>query len=457
VIGAALVSIALTLASLAPPDRATFIASLTTEEALVLQYTWAYWARPNQTIPQGDWSTWMVLAGRGFGKTRVGAQQVHQWATELGPSGRIALVGKDPADIRKTMVEGESGLLACAAPWFYPTFEPTKRVVVWPNGCRGFTYSAEVPDDLRGPQHHKFWGDELCKWRFPQETWDNLQFGLRLGDNPQGVVTTTPSRIKTLREILTDPGTVTTRGSTYDNAANLPQKFLDYLKRKYEGTTLGRQELFAELIEDVEGALWTHKMVDDQRVRQAPAMRKIVVAIDPAASSGPDASETGIVVAGVGEDGHGYVLEDLSDRYTPDGWATKAVDAFDRHQADAIIAEKNNGGEMVEHTVRTVRKLIPYRAVHASRGKRTRAEPVAALYEQKRVHHVGTFAQLEDQMTTWVPGMESPDRMDGLVWALTDLIVTGPGEAAGAMEEPEDAAAVSGLRRRFGIVGRPTR
>jgi phage terminase large subunit-like protein len=434
-----MVSTALVLASLTGADRAAFVASLTSEEALVLQHTWTFWARPTQAAPGGDWSTWLVLAGRGFGKTRVGAEQVHQWARELGPEGRIALVGKDPADIRKTMIEGESGLLTCAAPWFRPVFEPSKREVVWPNGCHGFTYSAEVPDDLRGPQHHKFWGDELCKWRFPQETWDNLQFGLRLGDNPQGVVTTTPKLMPTLREILNDPMTATTRGSTYDNAANLPQKFLNHLRRKYEGTQLGRQELYADLIGDAEGALWTRAAIEAARVKVLPALRRIVVAIDPAATSSEDASETGIVVAAVGEDGHGYVIEDLSGQFTPDGWATIAVNAYKTQQADRIIAEQNNGGEMVEHTVRTVDKAVSYRAVHASRGKRTRAEPVAALYEQGRIHHLGYLGNLEDQMCTWDAraGARSPDRMDALVWALTDLIIDGHEPGMGAVEEPD--------------------
>jgi phage terminase large subunit-like protein len=436
VIGAVLMSIALTLASLAPADRAAFVQNLTPEEALVLQHTWDFWARSEQRAPAGDWSTWLVLAGRGYGKTRVGGEQVHTWAKELGKDGRIALIGKDPADIRKTMIDGESGLIACAPPWFRPQYEASLRTMTWPNGCRAFTYSAEVPDDLRGPQHHKYWGDELCKWKRPQETWDNLQFGLRLGDNPQGVVTTTPRPIPTLKEILSDPTTVTTRGSTYDNAANLPRKFLDHLKRKYEGTRLGRQELRAEVLTDTPGALWTLAMIEACRVHEAPRLVRIGIAIDPQGSApqpGDETddghAETGIVAGGVDANDVPYILHDRSDQYTPGEWGKVAVELFEELKADFIVAEANNGGEMVAHVVQTAAralgKSVTVKLVHASRGKQTRAEPVSSLYEQQRAHHVGVFPELEDQMSTWVPGQKSPDRMDALVWLVTELVLNG--------------------------------
>lgn len=434
--GALLMSLALALASLVPAERQAFVASLTPEEALVLQYHWPFWARPNQLPPSTDYGTWLVLSGRGFGKTRIGAEQVHTWAQELGDGGRIALIGKDPPDVRKTMIEGESGLMACAPPWFRPDFEPGLRQLTWPNGCLAFTYSSEVPDQLRGPQHHKYWGDELCKWKRPQETWDNLQFGLRLGDNPQGIITTTPRPIPTLREILADESTVITRGSTYENRGNLPAKFLAYLLRKYEGTRLGRQELHAELLTDTPGALWTLALIESCRVREAPPMRRLGIAIDPAGKKGdagdeePESdgpAETGIVVGGIGEDGLPYVLEDLSESYSPGEWGRKVVAHYQTRKADFVIAEANNGGDMVEHVVRVAARdmgvTVNVKQVHASRGKFTRAEPVSALYEQRRARHVGMFPELEDQMSTWVPGQRSPDRMDALVWLMTKLVL----------------------------------
>lgn len=444
--GRLLMSLALTLATLTPAQRASFVETLTSEEALVLQYHWPFWARPNQLAPEGEWATWLVLAGRGFGKTRVGAEQVHSWAQELGAGGRIALIGKDPGDVRKTMIEGESGLQACAPPWFYPTYEPAKLELTWPNGCRAFAYSAEVPDKLRGPQHHKFWGDELCKWAQAQDTWDNLQFGLRLGDNPQGVITTTPRPIATLREILADPTTVITRGSTFDNQANLPGRFLDRLLRLYEGTRLGRQELNAEVLGDTPGALWTLKGIEACRTRTAPERYvRVGVAIDPGASdpkkaeSAEEQAETGIVAGGLDDAGMPYVLHDVSGHYTPAEWGKRAVELYTELQADFIIAEANNGGEMVRHVVETaardLRTHVHVRLVHASRGKLTRAEPVSALYEQQRARHLGVFPELEDQMTTWVPGQKSPDRMDALVWLITALALDlNPDTPDGAMD-----------------------
>jgi phage terminase large subunit-like protein len=389
--------------------------------------------------PGSDWTTWLVLAGRGFGKTRCGAEWVRACvcgATPLarGRYRRVALVAETAADARDVMVEGESGLLSIHPDGFRPDYQPSKRRLVWPNGAVATLYNAVEPGQLRGPQHEAAWADELAKWRYGEETWDNLQFGLRLGARPRQVVTTTPKPSKFLRQIMSDPATVVTRGSSYENIANLAPAFLKRIIAKYEGTRLGRQELNAELLEDTPGALWTRARLDELRVAKAPELRRIVVAVDPAAGSGESNDETGIVVAGLGLDGQGYVLEDASLRGSPDAWGRAAVMAYRRWAADRIIGEVNNGGEMVEHVIRTVDKSVPYKAVRASRGKVSRAEPVAALDEQGRVHHVGGFPELEDQMCAFARGFDrasagfSPDRVDARVWALSELMLTPAGE-----------------------------
>jgi len=402
------------------------LSSLSEEEALMLLYEWRFWARPNQLPPENWRQVWLILAGRGFGKTRTGAETV-RWMVEAGRAKRIALVAPTAADARDVMVEGESGILAISRPDFKPEYEPSKRRITWPNGAMAFTYSAEEPDRLRGPQHDFAWCDELATWKYPDDTWDNLIFGLRLGDNPRVVVTTTPKPIPLVRKLVNDPETVVTRGSTYENAANLPPSFLKEIRDKYEGTRLGRQEIYAEILDDVPGALWNRTMLDELRVKKAPELIRIVVAIDPAVTSGEDSDETGIIVAGKGVDGHAYVLDDLSCRLSPDGWARRAVDAYHRYEADRIVAEVNNGGDLVEATIRTVDSKAAYKAVRASKGKRTRAEPIAALYEQGKIHHVGSFPLLEDQMCNFTPdGYDgSPDRVDALVWALTELMLKG--------------------------------
>lgn len=392
------------------------------EAAEALLWDWKTWGRPNQQAPDGDWRTWLVLAGRGFGKTRTGAEWVR--AQVSAGYGRIALVAPTAADARDVMVEGESGILAIAPPSARPHYEPSKRRITWPNGAIAVTYSADEPDRLRGPQHDSAWCDEAAAWRYP-DAWDMLQMGMRLGPNPRTVVTTTPKPVRLIRDLIKAHDTVITRGSTFDNAPNLPKPFLDSIKRQYAGTRLGRQELYAELLEDTPGALWTRAMIDDARVSIVPTMNRVVVAIDPAVTAHETSDETGMVVVGLGTDGHGYVLADRSLRASPDGWARAAVAAYTSWQADRIVAEANNGGDLVETVLRMVDPNVPYRAVRASRGKVSRAEPVAALYEQGRVHHVGVFDRLEDQMTTYTPeAAQSPDRLDALVWALTDLIVS---------------------------------
>jgi len=393
--------------------------------ASALETDWHAVARPEQLPPPGDWNGWAVIAGRGFGKTRCGAEWVRS-IVESGEARRIALVAPTSADARDTIVEGESGILAISPTWNRPTYESSKRRITWPNGAIATCFSAEEPERLRGPQHDAAWCDELAAWQNPREAWDQLQFGLRLGARPRVLVTTTPRPIALIKELLANPDFVVTRGSTSDNAANLSATFIKTVVGRYAGTRLGRQELDAEILEDVEGALWSRALIERTRIAPAnrPPLRRVVVAIDPAVSSGEGSDETGIIVAALGEDGHGYVLEDASGRYAPTEWACKAAGLYARWGADRVIAEVNQGGEMVEATLRMVDPNISYRGVHASRGKITRAEPVSALYEQGRIHHAGVFPALEDQLCNYEPGgRKSPDRLDALVWAFTELMV----------------------------------
>jgi predicted phage terminase large subunit-like protein len=368
------------------------------------------------------------LAGRGFGKTRTGAEWVRE-QVKTGKCSRLALVAQDAGDARDVMVEGESGILAISPPNNRPKYEPSKRRLTWPNGAMATLYAADDPDALRGPQHDGAWLDELAKWKYAQEAWDNLMMGLRLGTNPQAVITTTPRPMSIIKQLMKrahpqegDGTVVLTKGSTYENLGNLSPAFRQIIER-YEGTRLGRQELEAEVLEDVEGALWTLAQIDKLRVTQAPDLSRIVVAIDPAVTSTAESDETGIVVAGKGIDKHYYVLADESmGRVAPAVWAARAVNAYHDHKANVIVAEANNGGDMIRDLIRTVDPKVPVIKVHASRGKLTRAEPISMLYEQGRVHHAGTFPHLEDQMCNYVPGDgDSPDRMDSLVWALTQL------------------------------------
>ena len=384
--------------------------------------TWRFRARPEQLAPAGDWLTWLILSGRGWGKTRTGVEWVIE-TVKAHPGWRLALVARTAADVRDTMVEGESGIMARSHRSFMPAYEPSKRRISWPNGSMATTFSAEEPDALRGPQHHAAWADELASWKYPDETWDMLQFGLRLGDVPRVVVTTTPRPIKLVTALLADTTTRTTRGTTYDNAANLAATQVKKFRDRYEGTRLGRQELLGEVLDDMPGSLWQRADIDKSRVKVATELQRVVVAIDPAVTSGEDSDETGIVVAGKGDDGAYYVLADRSCRMSPDGWARRAAVAHDEFRADRVVAEVNNGGDLVEFTLRTLNANLPYTAVHASRGKRVRAEPIAALYEQGKVHHVGCLPELEDQMCAFLPegGEKSPDRVDALVWALTEL------------------------------------
>ena len=391
---------------------------------------WRAKARSEQLAPEGDWwNGWLLMAGRGFGKTRTGAEWVKEHV-EAGTAGRIALIAPTAGDARDVMIEGPAGLLAVSSPWLRPEYEPSKRRLTWPNGATASTFSSEEADRLRGPQHDLAWADEIAAMAEPSGVWDMLMFGLRIGAHPRWLATTTPKPVKLLRELLAREGrdVVVTRGSTFANAANLAPSFLEGIKARYGGTRLGRQELEAELLSDVPGALWQLDWIDRDRVERAPELKRIVVAVDPAVSTNEGSDETGIVVAGIDANRHGYVIEDLSGRYAPHEWAAVAVNAYRRHKADRIIAEKNNGGDMVETTIRMVSTNVSFKAVHASRGKVTRAEPISALYEQKKVHHLGTLTQLEDQMCAFTSDFDrsrsgySPDRVDALVWALSELL-----------------------------------
>lgn len=450
------VSPAQLLASLPEALRNEHLARLSTEVKAHLAFHWPFWARPNQLAPIGDYLTWMILAGRGFGKTRSGSEWVRALACGSSPlaagtHSRFALVAETAADTRDVLVEGDSGILSVHPKDFRPTYEPSKRRLTWPNGAVATLYNGTEPDQLRGPQHDAAWVDELAKFDYAQETWDMLQFGLRLGQNPKQLVTTTPRPIPLIRNILKDPATVTTRGSTRDNAMNLAPSFLKTVEDRYAGTRLGRQELEAEILDDLPGALWSHENLDKHRVKDFPDLNRIVVAVDPSGTKGAGESEEGddigIVVAGKGIDGRGYVLFDGTCNLSPAGWGRRACDLYHgswfnaNHlawggekdermvKADRLVAEKNFGGAMVEHVIKTTDHNVAYKEVTASRGKIARAEPVAALYEQGRISHVGTFAEMEDQMCLMAPegfsGEGSPDRADACVWALTELFLDG--------------------------------
>jgi phage terminase large subunit-like protein len=423
------------LAELPEDEQKDYLQSLSPEVLAQLRYNWDFWARPNQLQPPGDWTTWLILAGRGFGKTRTGAETIRQWVcgdSPLSPGrcSRIALVAETAPDARDVMVEGPAGLLACHPKDFRPTYYPSKRMVEWPNGAVALMFNAVEPDQLRGPQFDAAWCDELAKWRYAGETWDQLQFGLRLGLHPRQIVTTTPRPIPVIRRLMNDKDTVVTRGRTFDNASNLAAPFLRQIEERYGGTRLGRQELEGEVLEDIPGALWQRRTIDETRRPLPPEkLDRIIVAVDPAASSEEGSDETGIVCVAMAKDAdgynRGYVLADRSLRGAPDDWAKAAVALYREYEADRIIAEKNQGGDMVASVIKAVDRNVPLSLVHASRGKLVRAEPISALYEQGRVHHIGRFDELEDQMCTFSIDYDrrngSPDRMDALVWGLSFL------------------------------------
>lgn len=435
------------LASQTESVRKEFFASLSKQERERLFYTWKFWARDNQLEPGGDWYIWLVLAGRGYGKTRMGAEWIINRAKN-GRSGRMALIGQTVADVRDVMVEGESGILACSSKWFKPKYSPSLRRLTFPNGAQCATYSGDSPDQLRGPQHDGVWADEPAKWQYAEEAWSNMEFGLRLGDKPQAVATTTPRPVPLIKRLVADPSTHVTRGNTNENIGNLAPAFAKRIYERYEGTRLGRQELNAEILDDNPNALWKRSIIEANRVRKHPPLKRIVVAVDPQVAdptkkeADEKNAETGIVVVGVSAEdpAHGYVLDDMTVTGTPNEWGGQVVAAYTKWNADCVVVEINNGGAMVEFVIDSIAKAngiyVAVKSVTASRGKQTRAEPISSLYEQGRGHHVGGFATLEDQMCEWEPGQKSPDRMDALVWAFTELMVTGQGgwaESANAL------------------------
>jgi hypothetical protein len=417
------------------PDR------LNQSERDEVPWNWPLWARAAQLPPANNWRVWLIMAGRGFGKTRAGSEWVRMIA-ESNPAARIALVAASLHEARSVMVEGESGLIAVSPPHLRPRYEPSLRRVVWPNGAQASLYSAAEAEALRGPQHSHAWCDEIAKWDDNQgqarRCWDNLLLGLRLGEAPQIVATTTPRAVPLVRRLMAQVGAdsdvVLTRGSTVENEANLPGRFLADVEREFGGTLLGRQELDGELIDDLPGALWTRGLIE--RCREAfsgTQMTRVVVGVDPPASAEGDAC--GIVVCGTGRDGIGRVLADASvEKASPERWARAVAEAARAWSADRVVAEANQGGAMVEAVLRAAHATLPVRLVHARRGKAARAEPVAALYEAGRVRHTALFARLEDELCGLMPGGRyqgpgrSPDRADACVWALTELMLGRAGE-----------------------------
>ncbi len=398
------------------------------QRAELVKFDWSLAARESQRLPVGfDWTTWLILAGRGFGKTRTGAETVRSWVFDQREQ-YVNLIGATADDARDIMIQGESGILAICPRHQRPIYKKSERKLCWPNGAESLIFTADEPERLRGKQHSKLWADELAAWRYP-DAWDQAMLGLRLGLYPQAVVTTTPRPTKLVKEIAKDPDTIITTGSTYDNKENLAPKFFKSIIKKYEGTRLGRQELNAEILDDNPNALWKRSSIDANRVTECPELKRIVIGVDPAVTSKADSDLTGIIGAGVGVDDEYYVITDASILATPAQWAHKAVVTYVELKADRIVGEANNGGDLVELAIRTVEdgkyngKNASYKKVHASRAKVTRAEPVAALYEQNRVHHVGFFPELEDEMCDYDPlvSKKSPDRMDALVWAITEL------------------------------------
>lgn len=428
------------LASLPEPERAKAIRDLTDKQAEDLLYDWKFWARPKQLAPLGDWAVWIIRAGRGFGKTRSGSGWLQQRAMEQ-PGRWMALIAKTPADARDYNIEGPGGLLRNIHPDLRPSYEVSKRRVTWPNGSWATIYSDEEPDQLRGFSGDTAWLDEFAKFKHPVECWDNLQFGMReaSNDRPRCMITTTPRPLKILTKIERRDDTVVTVGNSYENRSNLDPNWFNRTIAAYEGSRWGRQEIHAEILDDVPGALWTQRNIDRNRLddpKHVKPLERLVVAIDPAITSGDSAAETGIIAGGIDESGHGYVLADASMRGTPDEWARAAVALYRKYEADRIVAEVNQGGEMVAHVIRSVAPDVPVTMVRASRGKMVRAEPISALYEQDRVSHVGMFPELEDQMLSFVPENVAEearaakkrddadgykDRVDALVWCMASL------------------------------------
>lgn len=411
------------------------------KEAYKLRYDYEFWARPGQRLPtRRPWRIWFLKGGRGSGKTWTGAQVTKKWSHKYP---RILLVGRTAYDVRDTMIEGDSGIMATAPKQWRPDYQPSKRKLVWPNGAQAMLRSADEPDSFRGPQFYKAWGDEIASWRYGKETHDNIMLALRLGDDPQAIYTSTPRPTKLVKSILAQDTTIQNTESTYANLENLAVAWAEDIISKYRNTRTGLQELLGQVLDDNPYALWTRSILDDTRVNHADDLDEVVVGVDPATAEitakdirnesradldKEDTNSTGIVVAGrIGVKGdreaHGYVLEDATMQGTPNEWGNQVVTMFHKYSADRVVAEANNGGALVKANIHAVDPNVPVELVYASRGKLTRAEPVSNLYSQKRVHHMGLFANLEDQQCEWQPGMPSPDNMDAAVWALTHLMI----------------------------------
>ncbi len=418
--------------------QSDFLAELDGEGLRALPYLFEFWAMPHQLPPEGEWRAWVILGGRGAGKTRAGAEWVRaqvEGPTPLssGPKHRVGLIAETFEQAREVMVFGDSGIMAVTPEDRRPRWVSSRKVLEWPNGATAQLFSAQDPEGLRGPQFDAVWVDEFAKWRLAEETWDMVQFALRLGDDPRSCVTTTPRNTVALRELLARGSTVTTHAPTYANRANLAPEFLVEVEARYGGTRLGRQELEGELLTDVQGALWSYATLATRQVQVLPKFDRVVVAIDPPVTGRKNSDDCGIIVAGVVMQGPPqewcvYVIEDATvSAASPNAWAKAAIAAMNRHEADRLVAEVNQGGEMVETILRQEEPLVSFRAVHATKGKVLRAEPVAALYEQGRVRHLRGLSALEDQMcqmtTAGFEGRGSPDRVDALVWAIYDLMI----------------------------------
>lgn len=413
---------------------------LSDAEAQKLRYDYEFWARPGQLLPTNrEWRIWFLKGGRGSGKTWTGSQVIKKWSKT---NSRMLLIGRTAYDVRDTMIEGESGILATSPKQWRPDYQPSKRRLVWPNGAQAMLRSADEPDSIRGPQFSKAWGDELASWRYGQETFDNVMFALRMGDDPQMVVTTTPRPTKLVKSILAQPTTISGTESTYANIDNVAEAWAREIIAKYANTRLGLQEIQGRVLDDNPNALWNRALLDETRVYQTPDLDEIVVAVDPATAeltaeeirrggridNDNATASTGIVVvgrAGIKGDieSHGFTLEDATMYGTPLMWGTEVVTQFYKYHADKVIAEANNGGALVKANIHSVDPNVPVELVYAARGKKTRAEPVSTIFEQRRGHHMGLFAALEDQMCEWETGMPSPDNMDAEVWGYTYLMV----------------------------------
>lgn len=410
------------LSKMAHEEREAFYKTLTPEESELLLYDWSFWGRPKQQIPPGDWFAWLIMGGRGFGKTRTGAETIREWQNQ--GFDRFALIGQTVADVRDVMLHGESGLITISPKHNKPVYIASRRQVEWPNGARAFLYSGDEPEQLRGPQHQKGWLDEIVKFKYLEECLDMFELGLRIGLNPQYLATTTPKSRPALKKMVADDATHLTTGSSFENLGNLSSRFIERVIKKYEGTRLGRQELYAELFTDVAGALWTYDLIERTRVRTVPEdLVRIAVALDPSTTNNNRSAEAGIITAGLSKDGHCYIMYDDSLKAHVSVWSGAAVRRYKDVQADIMIGEANNGGDLIEALIQTHGSGINYQKVHAARGKFTRAEPVAALHEKGVIHIVGELPELETELAEWVPGEDSPNRLDAMVWAVTALML----------------------------------